>query len=97
MNTYGVPWQPPLVEHALLKVLCETLGFRGIVLQKLQETCLPLPVDSFWWVDIPDLIPNFDWDDVWNIKQSSRNADHQQIRFNFIHRTCVTPSTLHSL
>lgn len=58
-DSHEVPWQAPLEEHSLLKVLHGTLGTRGIVSKLydyiLEKTYHPLPVDSLWQADIPDL------------------------------------------
>ena len=55
-----------------------------------------LPVERVWERDCPELDEEFDWHDVWSdISQVSRNPDHQQIHYNFIHRTYLTPVRLH--
>lgn len=102
MKTCGVPWQGPLEEHSLVKLLHQARKSRKIVstlyrylLEKLYVT---LPVDVSWRSDIPDLDPDFSWDSVWDtVKQSSRNPDHQQIHLNFIYRTYMTPRKLYSM
>jgi hypothetical protein len=102
MKAYGVPWLAPLKDHPLLKVLLETRGTRGLVsklynffLEKVQH---PLTIDSAWRADIQDLSPSFNWDSVWvMVMHASRNPDHQQIHFNFIHRTYMTPRKLYGM
>ena len=43
----------------------------------------------------PGLELDFDWSRVWNnVKLASRNPDHQQIHYNFVHRTYLTPRRL---
>lgn len=102
MKAYGDPWLAPLKDHPLLKVLRETRGTRGLV-SKLYNFLLekmhpPLTIDSSWRADIPDLSPSFNWDSVWvMVMHASRNPDHQQIHFNFIHRTYMTPRKLYSM
>lgn len=62
----------------------------------LQKHPVSLPIKRIWSRDCPDLAQNFDWDAVWSsIKEASRNPDHQQIHFNFLHRTYLTPIKLH--
>ena len=57
-----------------------------------------LPVERVWEKDCPELDEEFDWHDVWSdISQVSRNPDHQQIHYNFIHRTYLTPARLHHM
>jgi len=54
------------------------------------------PLDRLWGRDCPSLYPDFNWKDVWvNIKEASRNPDHQQIHFNFVHRAYLTPRKLY--
>ena len=62
----------------------------------LQVTGLePLTVEKVWRRDCPDLAQDFEWDAVWSsIPEASRNPDHQQIHFNFLHRTYLTPVKL---
>ena len=46
----------------------------------------------------PDLDIDLDWHDVWsNIPEVSCNPDHQQIHYNFIHRTYLTPVKMHHM
>ena len=48
-----------------------------------------------WRRDVPDLEPTFDWE-VWiSVGLASRNPDHQQIHYNYIHRVYLTPRKLH--
>ena len=98
MRTYGVPWQAPLARHPLHTII-NTIGSKGFVSViygfLLDSSYGDLPVDSIWRRDIPDLVPDWDWDTVWtNIVLSSRNPDHQQIHLNFVHRTYLTPRRL---
>lgn len=102
MKTYGVPWQGPLEEHFLIKLLRQARESRKIVSKLyryfLEKSYVTLPINAFWRADIPDLAPNFNWDGVWDtVKQSSRNPDHQQINLNFIHRTYMTPRKPYSM
>ena len=47
----------------------------------------PLPVERVCEQDCQELDQEFDWHDVWSdISLVSRNPDHQQIHYNFIHR-----------
>ena len=102
MKTYGVPWQGPLEEHSLIKLLHQARESRKIVSKLyryfLEKSYCTLPVNASWRADIPDLDPDFSWDGVWEtVKQSSRNPDHQQIHLNFIHRTYMTPRKLYCM
>jgi len=65
----------------------------------LQVTDLvSLPVERIWRRDCPDLAQDLDWDVMWSsIHETSRNPDHQQIHFNFLHRTYLTPVKLHHM
>ena len=53
-----------------------------------------LPLDRLWRQDYPALDPEFDWEDWDSIKEASRNPKHQQIHFNLIRRTYLTPRKL---
>lgn len=58
----------------------------------------PLALDSVWKADFGDLSPDLEWSRVWEgINMSSRNPDHQQIHYNFIHRLYLTPKRLHKM
>lgn len=99
MKAYGVPWQQPLPTHPLANVFSRCNGTKGMVSTLyrfiLQSSYSALVVDRLWRQDYPALDPEFDWDDVWeNIQVASRNPNHQQIHFNFIHRTYLTPRKL---
>ncbi|KAI2659993.1 LINE-1 retrotransposable element ORF2 protein [Labeo rohita] len=102
MKTYGVPWSASLKDHPLLRVLCCSLGKRGLVSKLygffLDKVFPPLALDASWRTDIPNLSPDFEWDHVWSmVSQASKNPDHQQIHFNFIHRTYMTPRRLYCM
>lgn len=59
---------------------------------------LGLPIERVWVRDCPNLNTNLDWHDVWsNIPCVSHNPDHQQIHYNFIHRTYLTPLKMHHM
>ena len=46
----------------------------------LESSYVDLSLGRVWRSDCPDLDPDFDWREVWlNIKEASRNPDHQQI------------------
>lgn len=65
---------------------------KGMVTELYQFLVIPdrfsLPVEWVWERDCPELDEEFDWHDVWSeISQVSCNPDHQQIHYNFIHRT----------
>ena len=53
---------------------------------------------QLYFTDCPNLDSDFDWSQVWtNIREASRNPDHQQIHFNYVHRTYLTPRKLHCM
>lgn len=61
----------------------------------LKKSYRPLTLDPLWRIDIPELDVEFDWDKVWsNVLLASRNPEHQQIHYQFIHRTYTTPRRL---
>lgn len=96
----GVPLCTPLTPHPLHKLLHSTRSTSGFVSRLyvflLQHSYKPLALDTLWRSDIPDLKPTFDWDKVWvNLGLASRNPDHQQIHYNYIHRIYTTPRKLH--
>lgn len=102
MKTYGVPWQAPLKDHPLLKLLNCNRGSKGFIsrlyVHILEEMYAPLHLDTCWKTDIPNLPPDFDWDAAWDsVLCSSKNPDHQQIHLNFIHRTYMTPRKLYNM
>lgn len=99
MKAYGVPWQQPLPIlplGRLISVQNRTKGMVSLFYKFILESSYPeLPLDRLWRQDYPALDPEFDWEDVWDsIKEASRNPNHQQIHFNFIHRTYLTPRKL---
>ena len=64
----------------------------------LESSYVDLSLGRVWRSDCPDLDPDFDWREVWlNIKEASRNPDHQQIHFNYAHRTYLTPRKLYCM
>ena len=71
---------------------------KGMVSKIYQFLVIPdhfsLPVEWAWKRDCPDLDKEFDWHVVWSdISLVLRNPDHQQIHYDFIHRTYLTPVT----
>lgn len=100
LRAHGVPWQQPLPVHPLYRRITVQSKTKGLVtsLYKfiLEFSNAELPLDSVWRLDCPNLDTKFEWEDVWvNIKEASRNPNHQLIHFNFIHRTYLTPRKLH--
>ncbi len=100
LKAYGVPWQQPLAIHPFYRLIAIQSKTKGLVssLYKhiLKSSCPDLTLNSIWKKDYPALDPEFDWKAVWvSIKEASRNPDHQQIHFNFIHRTNLTPGKLY--
>lgn len=64
----------------------------------LHHSYKPLALDTVWKADFGDLSPDLEWSKVWEgINMSSRNPDHQQIHYNFIHRLYLTPKRLHKM
>lgn len=62
----------------------------------LQHSYRPLALDTKWRRDVSDLKPTFYWDKVCiNVSLASRNPDHQQIYYNFMHRLYLTPRKLY--
>lgn len=102
LKAYGVPWQQPLLVHPLYKLIIAHGNNRGLVsilynfILEASYLYAKLPLDRLRRRDCPSLDPEFTWEDVWvNIKEASHNPDHQQIHFNFVHRTYLTPRKLH--
>lgn len=96
----GVPLQGLLPTHPLRRLFNAVKSTAGFVSSLyrflLQHTYRPLALDLIWKKDIPDMMPSFDWDEVWsNVNLASRNPDHQQIHLNFVHRVYLTPRKLH--
>ena len=101
MRAHGVPWQTALAMHPFHRIIRDVVdsrsrGFVSTLYNFLLDFDYgPLPVNTVWRNDIPNLDPDFSWDTVWsNIRESSRNPDHQQIHLNFVHRTYLTPRRL---
>lgn len=95
----GVPLHSPLTLHPLHKLFyCvgSTSGFVSRLYKLLlQLSYKPLMLDRLWRKDIPVLKSNFDWHRVWiSVALASRNPDHQQIHYNYLHRTYLTPRKL---
>lgn len=102
LKAYGVPWQGPLPVHPIKNLFTTQSTNKGMVSKLYQFLIVPkqfgLPVEKIWERDCPELDEEFDWHNVWSdIAQVSRNPDHQQIHFNFIHRTYLTPVKLHHM
>lgn len=96
----GVPLFNPLTPHPIFQFFHAAGGTRGLVSRLytffLQHSYRPLILDSLWRKDISDLNPTLEWDKIWaNVGLASRNPDHQQIHYNYIHRTYLTPRKLH--
>lgn len=95
-----VPLQGPLTPHPLHKLFRSAKSTTGFVSRLywflLQHSYRPLALDAIWRRDVSDLKPAFDWGKVWiNVHLASRNPDHQQIHYNFVHRVYLTPRKLH--
>ena len=75
MKAYGVPWSSSITIHPLHSILYNRGQKRGLVSQ------------------VYSLMPGcLDWEKIWSsIVFASKNPDHQQIHFNYIHRTYLTP------
>ena len=102
LRAHGVPFQYPLPTHPLRDLFTKQNGTKGMVSKLyhfLQVTDLvSLPVERVWRRDGPDRAQDFDWDAMWSsIHEASHNPDHQQIHFNFLHRTNLTPVKLHHM
>ena len=102
LRAHGVPWQCPLPTHPLRDLFTKQNRATGVVFKLyhfLQVIDLvSLPVERIWRRAYPDLAQDFDWDVMWSsIDEASRNPDHQQIHFNFLHRTYLTPVKLHHM
>jgi len=100
LKAYGVPWGQPLPVHPLYELITTKKESEGLVSvlynSFLKSTYKPLPLDRVWRADMADSENEFNWETIWsNIKLSSRNPNHQQIHFNFVHRTYLTPRKLH--
>lgn len=102
LRAHGVPWQRPLPTHPLRELFTKQAKNKGMVSKLyhflLVSNLVPLPIERVWKRDCPDLAEDFEWNDVWSsIHEASRNPDHQQIHFNFLHRTYLTPVKLHHM
>lgn len=100
LQAHGAPVQQALPIHPLYKLLTTRSKNRGMVFVLyyffLEACYLELPLDRIWRSDCPSLASDFIWSQVWmQIKEASQNPDHQQIHFNYIHRTYLTPRKLH--
>lgn len=98
MKVYGVPWNTPLSTHPLHSILDKKGRKRGLVSQLytlFQTTSYKaLPIIHVWTEDLKHYIGEvpLDWEKIWSsIVIASKNPDHQQIHFNYIHRTYLTP------
>lgn len=102
LKAHGVPWQQPIPVHPLYKLLTVQGKNRGMVSTLynffLEASYDNLQLDRVWRRDCPVLDTDFSWEGVWSsIKEASRNPDHQQIHFNYVHRTYLTPRKLHCM
>lgn len=84
------------------RTVCQTGQICGMVSRLynfLSVTDTPtITIQRVWRRDCPDLSQDFDWKILWSsIHETSRNPDHQQIHFNFLHRTYLTPVKLHHM
>lgn len=100
LREVGVPVQGPLTPHPLHTLFHSVGSTRGFVSKLywflLKHAYSPLALDATWRRDVPDLDPTFDWDKVWiGVGLASRNPDHQQIHYNYIHRVYLTPRKLY--
>lgn len=96
----GISLQSPLVTHPVHKLFDSARSTSGFVSRLywfvLRHSYRPLALDKTWRKDIPNLKATFDWDRVWvDVNLASRNPDHQQIHYNYIHRVYFTPRKLH--
>uniref|UniRef100_A0A8C6NVZ4 Reverse transcriptase domain-containing protein n=1 Tax=Nothobranchius furzeri TaxID=105023 RepID=A0A8C6NVZ4_NOTFU len=102
LKALGVPLQGSLPSLPVKKLLCTQTNVVGYA-SKLYKVLLhslyrPLALESLWKADFSDLNPDLDWCRLWeNVGLSSRNPDHQQIHYNFIHRLYLTPKKLHAM
>lgn len=98
MKAYGVPWNTPLPTHPLHSILYNKAKKKELV-SKLyslfQDTSYKaLPIINLWSNDLKHYFADesLNWSKIWSsIGCASKNPDHQQIHFNYIHRTYLAP------
>lgn len=83
-----------------IKTILTPSKLRGLVSRLynnlLNSSYRPLALDTLWKADFDCLSPELDWSRVWgSITMSSRNPDHQQIHYNFIHKLYLTSKKLY--
>lgn len=94
MKAYGVPWNSPLVSHPLHSILCNKGHKRGLFSRLYSiigdASYKVLPILRVWSNELGG--ESLDWDKIWcSIVFASKNPDHQQIHFIYVHRTLLTP------
>lgn len=102
LNAHSIPLQQALSIHPLYNLVATKGNNRGLVSNLYSFFSKPsysdLPLDRLWRSVHPGLDPDFEWEQVWsNVREASRNPNHQQIHFNYVHRTYLTPRTLHAM
>lgn len=98
MKAYGVPWNTLLTTHPLHSILYDRFQKRGLVSQLYalfwDASYTSLLIIQVWSQELKHYINNdpLYWDNIWSsIIFASKNPEHQQIHFNYIHRTYITP------
>lgn len=88
----------PLTTHPLHAILYNRGQKRGLfsrIYSLFRDTSYKtLPITRVWLSELEHYIggDSLDWDKIWSsIIFASKNPDHQQIHFNYIHRTYLTP------
>ena len=101
-NAHSIPLKQALSIHPLYKLIITQRVNSGLVSKLysffLTSSYSDLPLDRLWRSDHPSLDADFDWEQVWtNIREASRNPNHQQIHFNYVHRAYLTPRRLYTV
>lgn len=98
MKAYGVPWSSPLTTHHLHSILYNRGRERGLVSRIYSlirdASYKTLSILHVWSSDLEDYIggDSLDWEKIFSSTVfASKNPDHQEIHFNYIHRTYLTP------
>ena len=98
MKAYGVPWNSPPTAHPLHSILYNKGRKRGLVSRiysLIRDASYKiLPIVHVWSNEMKHYIggDSLNWEKIWSsIVFASKNPNHQQIHFNYIHRTYLTP------
>lgn len=98
MKAYGVPWNSPHTTHPFHSILYNIKRKRGLVSRIYSlfrdASYNSLPITRVWSGDLEHYAggDSLDWDEIWSsVIFASKNPDHQQIHFNYLHRTYLTP------